>query len=213
MTEPYYSDPWVTIYHGDCLDILPGLDADVMVTDPPYGMGHSAGGGRPKRPIIGDESSNVRDEILSRWDGPALVFGRWNIPHPESAWLCLTWDKGDWPGTGDLNEPWGMSTEEIYVIGKGFVGRRTGTVLRHDRITRVAGPNPAKWPHPTEKPLSLIADLVSKCPVGVVLDPFMGSGTTLRAAKNLGRRAIGIEIEERYCEIAAKRMGQEVLPI
>jgi site-specific DNA-methyltransferase (adenine-specific)/modification methylase len=65
--------------------------------------------------------------------------------------------------------------------------------------------------HPTEKPVELMRWCIQQCPAGVVLDPFMGSGTTLRAAKDLGRKSIGVELEERYCEIAAKRLGQEVL--
>ena len=204
--SPYYEDDHVTIYHGDCLEILPHVihDVDVLVTDPPYGMNHKTGGGRPDRPVLGDETTDVRDDVLERWGlRPGLVFGRWNIAPPPNAWLCLTWDKGDWPGTGDLNEPWGLSTENIYVQGKGFVGARKGTVVRHNRLTN--------GPHPTQKPLSLMLELVGKCPPGTVLDPFMGSGTTLRAAKDLGRKAIGIELDERYCEIAAQRMGQEVL--
>ena len=69
--------------------------------------------------------------------------------------------------------------------------------------------------HPTEKPLGVVVPLVlySVPPGGLVLDPFMGSGTTLRAAKDLGRRAVGIEIEERYCELAARRLAQEALPL
>jgi DNA modification methylase len=203
---PYYQDDHVTIYHGDCREVTEWLSADVLVTDPPYGMAYLTGGGRPKRPIAGDCDTVVRDEALGMWGSrPALVFGRWDLPHPRAAWLCLTWDKGDWPGMGDLAEPWGPSTEEIYVIGKGFVGRRRGSVLRHQRV---AG---GRQLHPAEKPVSLFADLIACCPLGVIADPFMGSGTTLRAAKDLGRKAIGIELDERYCEIAANRMGQEVL--
>lgn len=118
--------------------------------------------------------------------------------------MVLTWDKGDWPGMGDLRLPWGPSTEEIYVLGAGFVGRRSGSIVRADRCT-------GDTVHPNEKPLSLLVKLLQKCPPGMIADPFMGSGTTLRAAKDLGRRAIGIEIEERYCEIAAKRLAQETL--
>lgn len=93
------------------------------------------------------------------------------------------------------------------MIGEGFSGHRGPGVLRYNGIS----PNFVIRDHPTEKPLKLMKHLVSKCPDGTILDPFMGSGTTLRAAKDLGRQAIGIEIEERYCEIAAKRLAQGVL--
>ena len=105
---------------------------------------------------------------------------------------------------GDLSFPWGPSHEEIYIIGEGFAGPRMGTVLRRDRI----GGN---GDHPTEKPLSVLKRLIERCPSGGVVDPFMGVGSTLVAAKEMQRQAIGIEIEERYCEIAAKRLSQEVL--
>ena len=74
---------------------------------------------------------------------------------------------------------------------------------------------PSKDQHPTEKPTELSGHFLRlhSAPDDIVLDPFMGSGTTLRAAKDLGRKAIGIEIEEKYCEIAAKRLAQEVLPL
>jgi site-specific DNA-methyltransferase (adenine-specific) len=120
--------------------------------------------------------------------------------------MALTWDKGDWPGMGDLALPWGPSTENIYVLGSGFTGKRSGSVIRENRLT-------GDIVHPTEKPLPLMQSLLLHCPdKWSIADPFTGSGTTLVAAKNLGRQAIGIEIEERYCEIAAKRLSQEVLP-
>jgi DNA modification methylase len=139
---------------------------------------------------------------------PALVFGRWSVPRPEKTRFLLLWEKGDWPGMGDVCLPWGPSTEEIYVIGSGFSGKRSGQVIR---VPFRPGGISAR--HPTEKPVALLADLIAKCPAGTVIDPFLGSGTTLVAAKQLGRRAIGIEIEERYCEIAAKRLAQGVLPL
>jgi DNA modification methylase len=122
--------------------------------------------------------------------------------------MVLTWDKGDWPGMGDLTLPWGPSTEEIYVLGSGFTGKRGGSIVRDP-----SRPTGTTALHPSEKPIGLMELLLRRCPLGTVLDPFAGSGTTLVAAKNLGRRAIGIEIEERYCEIAACRLDQGVLEL
>jgi len=108
---------------------------------------------------------------------------------------------------GDLRFPWKCSWEEIYIIGSGFRGSRDeGVIKGYSMITwETAGRL-----HPNEKPVSLLRYLITKCHDGVVLDPFMGSGTTLRAAKDLGRKAIGIEIDEHYCEIAARRLQQNV---
>jgi DNA modification methylase len=106
---------------------------------------------------------------------------------------------------GDLSIPWKPNTEEIYVIGKGFRGHRDGSVLTGHRVVTWASKGRV---HPNMKPVSLMAELVSKC-VGSIADPFAGSGSTLLAAKQLGRQAIGVEIEERYCEIAAKRLQDQ----
>lgn len=121
----------------------------------------------------------------------------------------LVWDKVVSTGMGALDVPWRPSWEAIYVIGHGFQGRRSHGVLRFSLPTLA----PERKLHPTSKPVDLMRALITKCPDGTVLDPFMGSGTTLRAAKDLGRKAIGIEIEERYCEIAAQRLAQEVLAL
>lgn len=209
--KPYYTDSTgnIVIYHGDCREILPSIKADVVVTDPPYGMAYVSNRSRfgPSAAIAGDGSTGVRDEMLALWRGPALVFGKWSYPRPANVRHVLIWDKGDDPGTGDLSMPWGNSHEEVYVIGKGWTGKRGSNVLR--RPTPRGDERPE---HPTPKSVALMRDLLERCPEGTILDPFMGSGTTLRAAKDLGRKAIGIEIEERYCEIAAKRLAQEVLP-
>ena len=112
---------------------------------------------------------------------------------------------------GDLSLPWKPAHQEIYVLGSGFVGRRTSDVLRYAPVQ--AKPSNGRT-HPTEKPVDLLLDLIGKCePHRLVVDPFCGTGSTLVAAKNLGRRAIGIEIEERYREIAAQRLSQEVLDL
>ena len=217
LPAPYYSDAAVTIYHGDCRELLPLIEADVIVTDPPYGMGFSSGwnGAFGSSEIKGDHDTSARDFVLTIWGGrPALVFGRWSVPHPVATRMVLTWEKGNHVGMGDLSLPWRPNTEEIYVIGTGFVGRRDTSVIRELAIAGTVGrADQGTRLHPTQKPVGLLRDLILACPLGVILDPFMGSGTTLRAAKDLGRKAIGIEIEERYCEIAAKRMSQSILPL
>ena len=137
---------------------------------------------------------------------PFVVFGSWRFPVDHAPVRgVLVWDKGAKVGQGDLTFPWKQNWELIFVGGPGFVGHRGPGVLRH-----LAKQPAFKHYHPHEKPVSLFVDLLSKCPPGVVLDPFMGTGPTLRAAKDIGARAIGIEIEEAYCEIAARRMEQTV---
>lgn len=215
---PYYEQDGIAIYHGDCREVLPTLGpVDLLLTDPPYGIRYASGmtghdGGTALPGIVGDEDTELRDYVLRTVDAPALVFGTWKVARPANCRAVLTWDKGDHVGMGDLSLPWKPNTEEIYVLGPGYQGHRGGSVLRF--------PAPVSWNstshgrrHPHEKPVALIEALLTKHPGHVVLDPFAGSGSTLRAAKDLGRRAIGIEIEERYCEIAAKRLQQSVLPL
>ena len=218
--KPYYQDGTITIYHGDCREVLPYISADVLVTDPPYGIGHSSGWtsdlyGRVASEygdgsIANDATTEARDWVLQQWGArPALVFGSWKAPRPANVRALLIWDKGEASGMGDLSIPWKPSHEEIYVMGHGFHGPRTTGVLQAYVPARISFGRL----HPNEKPVSLLRGLLLKCLPGVVLDPFMGSGTTLRAAKDLGMRAIGIEIEERYCDIAARRLSQEVLDL
>ena len=210
---PYYQDDACTIYHADCLDVLP-VAADVLVTDPPYGINYKSGKMRiagNSRSILGDSDTSLRDVVLDGWAGrPALVFGTWKRQHPPSTRQILVWDTKGALGMGDLALPWKPSHAQIYVLGHGFSGRRESDVLTVAPVSSFAS-NGRQHPH--EKPVALLRRLVAKCPAGTVLDPFMGSGTTLRAAKDLGRKAIGIEIKERYCEIAARRLAQEVLAL
>jgi site-specific DNA-methyltransferase (adenine-specific) len=204
MREPYYADEWVTLYHGDCREVTEWLDADVLVTDPPYGIGYE--GFR----VVGDASPELRDEILAMWgDRPALVFGTWRAPRPTNTRQVLVWDKSyNGPGMGDLGLPWGLAHEEVYVLGQGFVGKREASVIRAMPYNSQSVDRPD---HPTPKPIRLLAPLVAKCPPGIVADPFAGSGSTLLAAHDLGRPAIGVELDEHYCEIAARRLSQDVL--
>lgn len=214
--RPYYEDDAVTIYHGDCREITEWLSADVLVTDPPYGMefASSWGGHQGACTIANDHDTTARDDALTLWgERPAIMFGQWTQPRPTRTRMRLVWEKGAHVGMGDLALPWKPNTEEIYILGSGFEGIRSTSVLRYLAVSGTVRTADAGRNHPTEKPVDLMRDLIGKCPRGTVADPFMGSGTTLRAAKDLGRKAIGVEVDERYCEIAAKRMAQEVLAL
>lgn len=225
--NPYYSDDLVTLYHGDCREVLAWLEADVLVIDPPYGSQFTAlnpkgGYGRRQnaagtskhastRPgattggfvIANDDTTEVRDEVLSMWQarGPALCFGSPRMADPPMAIADrLVWDKKR-PGMN--GGPWRYRHESIYVTA-GFV-----------RTDNAAVSIIEAWPDQTDhihaKPESLMTRLVGAAPPGVIADPFSGSGSTLVAAKQMGRRAIGVEVDERYCEIAVKRLAQDTL--
>ncbi|MBP6997982.1 MAG: site-specific DNA-methyltransferase [Phycicoccus sp.] len=207
MTDPYYEDDAVTLYHGDCLELADlWTCADVLVTDPPYGVAYTSGWA-DHRPIAGDGDVGIRDQVLDLWGmKPAVVFGKWSQPRPAATRARLIWSKAPDPGMGDLSFPWGNSDEEIYVLGHGFKGKRGPNV-----ITCQKPPVGNRDSHPTPKPLALMESLIDRCPPGIIADPFAGSGSTLVAAKALGRKAIGVELDERYCEIAARRLSQGVL--
>jgi site-specific DNA-methyltransferase (adenine-specific) len=208
MTEPYYSDDAVTLYHGDCREVTEWLAADVLVTDPPYGINYRSNRTKSEvvaRGIVNDHDTTTRDEALALWgDQPAVVFDSTPSGLPG---LRLVWHKPG-SGMGDLAMPWKPDHEFVFVQGRGFAGPRTTSVLTYPlRVFR------GDLNHPHEKPVDLSEALIAKCPPGVIADPFVGSGTTLRAAANLGRRAIGVELEERYCEITARRLSQGVLEV
>lgn len=214
---PYYEDEFVTLFHGDCLELADQwCDADVLVTDPPYGMDYTGFGGRKGEPrrtegrlaVSGDKTAGVRDAALKLWGiKPALVFGRWNVERPAATKMRLIWDKSPCGFMGDLAMPWGSAEEEIYVLGSGFTGKREGNVIRAATMNSAAKERPG---HPTPKPIGLMEVLIGKT-VGTVADPFAGSGATLLAARSLGRRVIGVELEEKYCELIAKRLSQHTL--
>ena len=213
----YYQDDHVTLYHGDCLtEHREWLDADVLVTDPPYGMGYYSGRRKANDSIVGDRTLDARDRALSVWRAdnpsrPALSFGTWKQPRPEGVRQLIVWDKRGGAGfSGDLNMPWADITEEVYVLGNGWTGGRVPAIYS---VPTLASQSPERHGHPTPKPVSLMEKLIEKCPPGVIADPFAGSGATLIAARNLGRKSIGVELEERYCEIIARRLDQGVLDL
>lgn len=204
----------VTLYLGDCREILPTLGkVDAVVTDPPYGIDYQSGyatsdlwaGGFS---IVGDKDPATRDAALALIQAPALVFGSRRAALPPSTRMVLTWDKGPALGMGALDLPWKPSSEEIYVIGSGFRGARDESNVIYCPPVQSMAKNGRL--HPNEKPVALIERLLGKCPLGTILDPFMGSGTTGVACVKLGRKFIGIEIEPKYFDIACKRIGDEL---
>lgn len=218
---PYYHDDHVTIYHGDCLEMLDGIEADVLITDPPYGRAWKRGDTNSRRGkssdrhdgIANDLDTSARDAVLRWWaDRPAAVFGDLTLPPPAGVKLTLVYDKGHHAGFTGAVAGYRRNAEAIYLLGRltsGLGGRSSVISTNTGHIgflSKATG-------HPHTKPLDVMRLLIESMPDGVILDPFMGSGSTLRAAKDLGRRAIGIELDERYCEIAAKRCAQEVLDL
>lgn len=219
--NPYYEDDLVTLYHGDCLSDIRDywLDADVLVTDPPYGIGwvqriggYEGAGSYELVPsaVNNDSSIDARDRCLALWGKrPAVVFGSWKAPRPKGVNHRLIWDKqGARPGP--LNAPFYSVDEEIYILGAGF--RKSSPPQRSIISTKeTRSSEVSKIGHPTPKPLPLMETLIGRCPTGSIADPFAGSGSTLVAAAALGRTAIGVELEEKYCELIANRLSQGVL--
>lgn len=219
--KPYYDHAGITIYHGDCREVLID-DSYVLITDPPYGvnLGETAGtGGGHGLSLRGYDSysdtyENFIESIVPRLNeflGRAKRAAVWTGPHIHEQ------RKPDVIGgvycpAGAGRHRWGFkSFLPVLLYGSApnlHLGANVPNVIQSSDK-----PSTDAKGHPCPKPDSWLRWLINLASVQteVVVDPFMGSGTTLRAAKDLGRKAIGIEIEERYCEIAAKRMAQEVL--
>lgn len=215
LPKPYYSHAGITIYHADCRDILPFLDpVDLVLTDPPYGMDYHSNhykDGNPHLKIAGDDyyPTEIIKLCIDKATKAVFTFCRWenlqDIPKPKS---FIVWAKNNWTA-GDLEHEYGRQWEGIAFYpkdGHGFI-YRPADIIDTRRVPS------GKLLHPTEKPLSTILAILKANKGDTILDPFMGSGTTLVAAKQLGRKAVGIEIEEKYCEIAVRRLSQEVLPL
>jgi DNA modification methylase len=196
---PYYEDSAVTIYHGDCLDILPQLGRlDLLLTDPPYGVLSESGSAATRR-----SGGNVDNGIVA-WDvapdymplviaagDVQMIWGGCHLDLPPTVGY-LVWDKQiDGLNFGEVEYCWTSLKFAPRIFRYRAVGVDGGKV------------------HPTQKPEALMRWCLGFAKTArTVIDPFMGSGTTLVAAKRLGRKAIGIELNEKYCEIAAKRCAQ-----
>lgn len=207
---PYYEEDGITIYHGDCREIIEHLQpVDLVVTDPPYSVGRSEG------EFSASGNIAVALHLASRKAPTMCVFGTSSgrgyefirssirtLPHCRT----LAWHRRyvNSPAAG----PWRWDLVLIHVFGKGAFGRpETSSLIQTDGTQSLA----LETGHRSPVPTSVMERLYHPFAPGVVMDPFMGSGATLLAAKHLGGRAIGIEIEERYCEIAARRLNQGIL--
>lgn len=257
--KPYYEHGGITIYLGDCREILPTIsDVDLVFTSPPYNLGNT-GGGMPHKKLghYDARAGMTKRGGGGKWSGGALAFGYGvhtdNMPHDEYVewqqtilrlcWSTLT-DTGAiyynhkprildgalvtpfvylppelprrqvviWARAGGVNfsPAFYLPTHEwIVILAKDAFRLKSKAASGVGDVWYV--PQESNTAHPAPFPLALPARAIETVAPVLVLDPYCGSGTTLRAAKDAGVRAVGIEIEERYCEIAARRMGQETL--
>lgn len=230
---PYYDEGGITIYCGDCRDVLPTLaaeSADLLITDPPYGVKWRSNFRNTRFDFIdGDEDQEAAvigvglALMVLRAYRHVYIFGRYDLSGlPLTGDTELIWDKIGISG-GDLELPWAGQHEYIQfrVYVESQVGRSRGSGLLAARLRKgtvlcFMRPNAAGVKdHPTEKPVPLLRELIeSSSRIGeTVLDPFMGIGSTLLAARKEDRKAIGIEIREEFCEIAANRLRQQVFDL
>lgn len=209
VPQPYYEQDGIVLYHGDSYELLPFMPkVDLVITDPPYGMSFQSNYRTKKHKKIANDHELPLDLIwlaIAKAKAAAYVFCRWDnlaeMPTPKSV---VAWVKNNW-SMGDLEHEHGRQWEACCFYAKPlheFV-KRIPDVIHADRTENAL--------HPTEKPVSLIEQLIVANVGDTILDPFAGSGTTLLAAKLCGKRAIGIELEEKYCETVAKRLSQGVL--
>lgn len=200
--KPYYQDEAVTLYHGDCREIIPALGTvDAIVSDPPYGVAMRRGDSRNCDPVHGDDAPFDPTHLLAL-NVPTVLFGGNNFTDrlPVSrGWLV--WDKThhDKSQHSQAELAWTNCVNTIRIHREayhGFMRKKDG------------------WLHPTQKPVELFQWILGMLPnAALILDPYMGSGPLPVAAKNMGRKALGIDIEERYCEVAARRLSQNVLDL
>ena len=214
--KPYYQDASVTIYHGDCREVSVPSNCAV-VTDPPYGMRWNTdstrfSGGKHKRGDGRSDYGAIAGDAVGFDPTPWLAFPSvvlWGANHfasalPVGTWLVWIKKHDHLFGTflSDAELAWSKGGHGVYAMKRSFPPPSRA---------KEAG---AFGVHPTQKPLALMRWCIESRTVDeTVLDPYMGSGTTLVSAKSIGRTAIGIEVDERYCEIAARRCSQETMDL
>ena len=215
--KPYYEDAaaGIVIYHGDCREILPMLEpVDLVLTDPPYGIGEARGKNKSRGQLAKPKDYGVAawdDAPPARWmfdwlmeiSQHQIIFGGNFFGLPASS-CWLVWDKDNSGDFADCELAWTNLKKAVRKLQWRWNGMLQENMGKKEFRE-----------HPTQKPLEVMKWAIEQAPSDcqTILDPFMGSGTTLRAAKDLGRKCIGIEIEEKYCEIAVRRLQQEVLPL
>lgn len=208
--KPYYERGGITIYHGDARDVLPDLPSvDVVVTDPPYSVGRSESefSASGNIAVILDMASKKAPSmaVFGTSSGRGFEFLRSSVralPHCRS----LVWHRSyvNSPAAG----PWRWDLVMIHVFGRGAFGRPLeSSLIQTDGTQSLA----IELGHKAPVPVEVMSKIAKPFMPGMLLDPFMGTGSALVAARLWGGQAIGIEIEERYCEVAAKRLSQEVL--
>jgi DNA modification methylase len=213
--NPYYSDDDVVIYHGDCREILPNLPkVDLVLTDPPYGIGEARGKNKSRWQLAKPKDYGISDWddrpvelkllhlIMAKAKNTIIFGGNFYYLPPSSCWIV--WDKDNSGDFADCELAWTNFSSAV----------RKYTWRWNGMLQEPKNPKDYRW-HPTQKPTGLISLIISDYSKEneTILDPFLGSGTTAYCAKKLNRKCIGIEIKEKYCEIAAKRCLQGVFDL
>lgn len=239
--RPYYDQDGITIYHGDCREVIYQLGSvHAVVTDPPYCSGGFNEAGKRAASGMGLRSETIREVGWFVNDNMTTAGIGWMLSH-VAGWCARRMPPGgtftaftDWrmvPALVPAIESGGMRYQSLIVWVKPNAGLGNGFKAQHELAMHFSNGTPTYYAldgsnvingkrvhssereHQTQKPIGLISEIIRVVTERgqIVLDPFMGSGSTLVAAKQMGRRAIGIELDEKYCEIAVRRLAQQTL--
>lgn len=212
---PYYSESGIEIHHGDAADFIPSIEADLLLTDPPYGIAyrvHSHHGHASRlegETVVGDDAPFDPTPLL-RFQRAVIFGGNYMTDVlPPSGWIIWSkvqdnrWSHGK-HSTRSLAEMAWTNIHKYVAVYNCFWAGSPMHRMGEERGTQL---------HPTQKPVALMRWIIDRYtePGDLVFDPYMGSGPVARACKDTGRRYVGVEIEERYCETAVKRLAQDVI--